>query len=193
MARECMAGQRRCPGCGRNQYPLIVSLVGGYADKVRCKYCGEVFRESENPIVPWNKGMLDPNAKCRDPEYARKTAKARYWADPAYYREKAREWAATPRGRAYKREYEQRPDVKARRAAYAKTEKGKEIRRRYSASHRLQRKMTNIRCKAKALSEMVVDASDHRHGTTTGYDYGCRCDRCRAAKRESRTRGPREQ
>lgn len=33
-----------------------------------------------------------------------------------------------------------------------------------------------------ALAGMRADPSDRRHGTVTGYNYGCRCDRCRAAK-----------
>lgn len=31
----------------------------------------------------------------------------------------------------------------------------------------------------------ILAADDPRHGTTTGYGYGCRCDLCKAAKRES--------
>lgn len=193
MARECMTGQRRCPGCGRNQYPLIVSLVGGYADKVRCKYCGEVFRESENPIVPWNKGLRDPSAKSRDKERKRIAARELYWSDPEYYRAKARERSTSAKVKARRREYERRPEVKAMRAAYARTAKGRAIRREYAKAHPVQRKITRVHCAQRALSAMKNDALDKRHGTTTGYDYGCRCDRCRAAKRESRSRGPREQ
>lgn len=35
---------------------------------------------------------------------------------------------------------------------------------------------------AKYLSQMRADPRDRRHGTTTGYTYGCRCDACRAAE-----------
>lgn len=37
----------------------------------------------------------------------------------------------------------------------------------------------------KALAEMRADPEDRRHGTRTGYNYGCRCDGCRAAVREA--------
>lgn len=30
----------------------------------------------------------------------------------------------------------------------------------------------------KALEELETDLKDPRHGTHTGYLYGCRCDRC---------------
>lgn len=33
-----------------------------------------------------------------------------------------------------------------------------------------------------ALSLMKDNPRDPRHGTVKGYNYGCRCDRCREAK-----------
>lgn len=41
----------------------------------------------------------------------------------------------------------------------------------------------------KCLEDMVADPSDRRHGTATGYRYGCRCEKCRAAAREARRKG----
>lgn len=35
-----------------------------------------------------------------------------------------------------------------------------------------------------ALAVMRDDPCDPRHGTAKGYNYGCRCERCRAAKHE---------
>ncbi len=32
---------------------------------------------------------------------------------------------------------------------------------------------------------IVADPDDMRHGTEYGYNHGCRCDRCRAAKSEA--------
>lgn len=47
--------------------------------------------------------------------------------------------------------------------------------------------------KAKHLAKLVSDSSDQRHGTYTGYMYGCRCERCKesaskyaSAKRKAR-------
>lgn len=37
-------------------------------------------------------------------------------------------------------------------------------------------------CALRALGEMRADPRDPRHGTVKGYNYGCRCCRCAAAK-----------
>lgn len=33
------------------------------------------------------------------------------------------------------------------------------------------------------LLEMSADPNDRRHGTITGYSYGCRCHKCMAARK----------
>lgn len=45
-----------------------------------------------------------------------------------------------------------------------------------------RRKRQTVECKMRRLAKMSEDPSDALHGTATGYNYGCRCDRCRAAK-----------
>lgn len=47
-------------------------------------------------------------------------------------------------------------------------------------------KMRVARCKRRRLAAMSEDPGDALHGTVTGYGYGCRCERCRAAKSLSR-------
>lgn len=49
--------------------------------------------------------------------------------------------------------------------------------------------LTNRRGAEKHLEDMIADPNDRRHGTVTGYKYGCRCERCRAASREARNKG----
>ena len=39
------------------------------------------------------------------------------------------------------------------------------------------------RVRLKAFLELQTDPDDKRHGTMWGYQVGCRCDRCREARR----------
>lgn len=40
------------------------------------------------------------------------------------------------------------------------------------------RTITSEKSRQKRLAEMKADPNDRKHGTYTGYTYGCRCDRC---------------
>lgn len=42
----------------------------------------------------------------------------------------------------------------------------------------------------KHREELLRNPDDPRHGSKTGYDYGCRCDRCKAAKSDADKRPP---
>lgn len=53
------------------------------------------------------------------------------------------------------------------------------------ADYRPRRKSQEIACKRRRLAKMRDDPGDPLHGTTTGYDYGCRCERCASAKRRA--------
>ena len=44
--------------------------------------------------------------------------------------------------------------------------------------------MTEKERRAGYLRDMRANERHPRHGTKTGYGYGCRCDRCKAAARE---------
>ena len=44
------------------------------------------------------------------------------------------------------------------------------------------RKRQTEACKSRRLAKMAEDPGDELHGTPTGYNYGCRCERCREAK-----------
>lgn len=48
-------------------------------------------------------------------------------------------------------------------------------------------KRIRARCIARALARTKADPDDPHHGTATGYNYGCRCERCREAKRATYT------
>lgn len=45
--------------------------------------------------------------------------------------------------------------------------------------------MSDKETRARYLRMMLANERDPRHGTSKGYKYGCRCDRCKAAMREA--------
>ena len=49
---------------------------------------------------------------------------------------------------------------------------------------RLSDAQRNAEAIRKRLIAMCDDPMDKRHGTTTGYKYGCRCNRCKSAQSE---------
>lgn len=51
--------------------------------------------------------------------------------------------------------------------------------------NRPYRKAQEIACKERRLAKMRDDPGDPLHGTPTGYNYGCRCERCASAKRRA--------
>ncbi len=56
-----------------------------------------------------------------------------------------------------------------------------EIERDVAAARRRQAaKEAVTRCRRGKRREMALDPDHELHGTTTGYSYGCRCERCKA-------------
>ena len=51
-----------------------------------------------------------------------------------------------------------------------------------------RRKRQEHECRARRLAELRADPGHPMHGTMTGYRYGCRCERCRAARHEYHVR-----
>lgn len=72
---------------------------------------------------------------------------------------------------------------KAQRMASEQRERQRNMVKR-PAGRMMHRERTNH--VGKALAEMLTDPDDPRHGTSTGYSYGCRCERCRSAARDRR-------
>lgn len=50
--------------------------------------------------------------------------------------------------------------------------------------NRARRKRQEYRRRSRRLAALRADPAHPMHGTATGYFYGCRCERCRAARHE---------
>ena len=50
--------------------------------------------------------------------------------------------------------------------------------------NRARRRAQEYRCRVRKLRGLEGDPTSPMHGTMTGYRYGCRCERCRAARHE---------
>lgn len=58
----------------------------------------------------------------------------------------------------------------------------------YTSKRNQRRCLTCHREGRRELGRLLASDPNHpHHGSTTGYAYGCRCDKCREAKRRSRT------
>lgn len=80
-----------------------------------------------------------------------------------------------PEGRGEGSAYRRPPKV------YSKPKSAEEI----DAEVRKRRKRASARAavnrsRERGLAQMLEDPNDPKHGTATGYIYGCRCERCRS-------------
>ena len=50
--------------------------------------------------------------------------------------------------------------------------------RRYKTRRRDRENLLKALSKERCLKQMQEDPTDKRHGTATGYNYGCRCEKC---------------
>lgn len=60
----------------------------------------------------------------------------------------------------------------------------KEKRRLYYRNNKANVRKSQVKRYEEYVYQMQQDPNDPRHGTRTGYTYGCRCDKCKAASHE---------
>ena len=64
-------------------------------------------------------------------------------------------------------------------------DKCRQVMRDYYKNHKPSKEKAKA-FRTKALYELETNPNDSRHGTPTGYAYGCRCERCRLAAKKYR-------
>lgn len=167
---ETFQGIMKCPSCGINQHPLIIG------DTLICRHCGH--HDDRSLWHGWRYGQSTAGKKDRSAYYKK-------------YREEHREQI-----RANARKYYRTKGREKQRERYQRDkERIDAVSRIWRESHREQvnvasyawananpgkRKMTYLR----RYRRLVANPHDPVHGTPFGYRLGCRCDGCRAAKRE---------
>lgn len=181
---NCLAGLRNCPKCKKNQRPIVRTIdSAGYANKVECKYCGEVFMESENPPIAWNKGM----SKYASEEERRrvKSQRATKWnkEHPERFKANLKKYKHSKKGKETLRRWNEDNEghlKEYRRKRYAANREAYNAARRdYSIANQARIKMSRLR-QFRALKE---NANDERHGSHYGYCLGCRCEKCKESGR----------